>query len=73
MPYNEYESTGTGFSPLQTTMRMRCYDTIRYAMDIYYNHRREWNKLIDRGMAADFSWNSSARKYEQLYRDVLGW
>ncbi len=43
------------------------YFTIQYAMDVYYNRRREWNKLIDRGMAADFSWNTSARKYEQLY------
>ena len=72
MPYNEYESTGTGFSFANYNAH-EMYNTIRYAMDIYYNHRREWNKLIDRGMAADFSWNSSARKYEQLYRDVLGW
>ena len=49
------------------------YFTIQYAMDVYYNRRREWNKLIDRGMAADFSWNTSARKYEQLYNDLLGW
>ncbi len=41
--------------------------TVRYAKDVYYNHRREWNKIIDRGMAADFSWSASARKYEDLY------
>jgi starch synthase len=42
-------------------------------MHVYYNKKREWNKLIDRGMAADYSWASSARKYEQLYRDLLGY
>ena len=34
--------------------------------------KREWNKLIDRAMAQDFSWNSSAKQYEDLYRRLLG-
>ena len=34
--------------------------------------RVEWNKLVDHAMAADFSWESSARKYENLYRQLLG-
>ena len=72
IPYNEYESTGTGFSFANYNAH-EMYFTIQYAMDVYYNLRREWNKLIDRGMAADFSWNTSARKYEQLYNDLLGW
>ena len=29
--------------------------TIRYAEHIYYDKKREWNKMIDRAMAADFS------------------
>lgn len=71
-PYNEFESTGTGFSFANYNAH-EMYNTLRYAMDIYYNRKREWNKLIDRGMTADFSWNTSARKYEQLYNDLLGW
>ena len=42
-------------------------DTIRYAKRVYYDNKREWNKIIDRAMAVDFSWNNSARKYEDLY------
>jgi len=42
-------------------------DIIKYALHVYTNRKREWNKIIDRGMAADFSWNTSARKYEELY------
>ena len=34
--------------------------SVRYAKYIYYNKRREWNKIIDRDMAADFSWGTSA-------------
>ena len=66
IPYNEYESTGTGFSFTNYNAH-EMYNTLQYAMHVYYNKKREWNKLIDRAMAADFSWNSSARKYEELY------
>ena len=66
-PYNEYENTGTGFS-FRNYNAHEMLNTLRYAKDVYYNRRREWNKIIDRGMAMDFSWNNSARKYEELYR-----
>ena len=66
IPYNEYESTGTGFSFANYNAH-EMYFTLQYAMNIYYNKKREWNKLIDRGMAADFSWNHSASKYQEMY------
>ena len=71
-PYNEYESKGTGFSFANYNAH-EMLNTIRYAEHVYYNKKREWNKIIDRGMARDFSWNSSARKYEELYTRLLGW
>lgn len=70
--YNEYEGTGTGFS-FSNYNAHEMLNTIRYAKHVYYNKKREWNKMIDRGMSTDFSWNSSARKYENLYRNLLGW
>ncbi|MFR8548877.1 MAG: glycogen synthase, partial [Lachnospiraceae bacterium] len=66
IPYNEYEGTGTGFSFANYNAH-EMYHTLQYAMHIYYDKKREWNKLIDRGMAADFSWNNSAQKYKELY------
>lgn len=65
-PYNQYESTGTGFS-FKNYNAHEMLDTIRYAKEIFHNKKREWNKIIDRGMAKDFSWSTSARKYEELY------
>lgn len=65
-PYNEYESSGTGFSFANYNAH-EMLNSIRYAEKIYYNNKREWNKLIDRGMGQDYSWNSSAKKYEELY------
>jgi len=70
-PYNEYESTGTGFSFANYNAH-EMYFTVQRAMNLYHNKKREWNKMIDRGMAQDFSWNSSARKYEELYNWLLG-
>ncbi|MDD6208051.1 MAG: glycogen synthase GlgA [Clostridiales bacterium] len=69
VPYNEFESTGTGFS-FRNYNAHEMLGTVTYAKNVYYNHRREWNKLVDRGMAVDFSWQRSARKYEDLYRSL---
>lgn len=68
-PYNQYECTGTGFS-FHNYNAHEMLDTIRYAKDVFLNKKREWNKIIDRGMAKDFSWSTSARKYEELYDKI---
>ena len=70
-PYNEYESTGTGFS-IANYNAHEMLSIIRYAEAVYYNKKREWNKLIDRGMSRDFSWKTSAAKYQELYDWLIG-
>ena len=65
-PYNEYESKGTGFSFANYNAH-EMLNTIRYAKHIYFDRKRDWNKIIDRGMAMDFSWANSAKKYQDLY------
>ena len=71
-PYNEYESTGTGFSFANYNAH-EMMNTINYAKHVYYNNKREWNKIVDRGMLKDFSWTSSAGKYEKLYDNLHGY
>lgn len=71
MPYNEYESTGTGFSFMNYNAH-EMLGTIRYAERIYYDKKREWNKIIDRAMASDFSWDHSAKQYEEMYNWLAG-
>lgn len=70
-PYNEYENSGTGFSFANYNAH-EMLATIRYAEQIYYDKKREWNKIIDRGMAVDFSWQVSAGKYQEMYDWLLG-
>lgn len=70
-PYNEYESKGTGFSFVNYNAH-EMLATIRYAEHIYYDKKREWNKIVDRAMAADFSWEVSAKKYQEMYDWLIG-
>ena len=65
-PYNEFECTGTGFSFCNYNAH-EMLRTVQYAKDVYYNKKREWNKIVDRAMLTDFSWKSSAIKYQELY------
>ena len=71
-PYNEYEGTGTGFSFTNYNAH-EMLRAIRYAEAIYYDRRREWNKMTDRAMAADFSWKRSALKYQEMYDWLIGY
>ena len=68
-PYNEYEKTGTGFSFANYNAH-EMMATVRYAEQIYYDKKRDWNKIAERGMQQDFSWNNSARLYEELYESM---
>ena len=67
--YNEYEKTGTGFSFANYNAH-EMMSIVRYAEKIYYTKRRDWNKIVERAMSADFSWKTSAKKYEELYTNL---
>jgi starch synthase len=70
-PYNEYENKGTGFSFTNYNAH-EMLNTIRYAEQVYYDRKREWNKLVERAMRADFSWKVSALKYQEMYDWMIG-
>ncbi|MBQ9990693.1 MAG: glycogen synthase GlgA [Lachnospiraceae bacterium] len=71
-PYNEYESKGTGFSFVNYNAH-EMLTAVRYAERIYYDKKREWNKIVDRAMATDFSWEVSAKKYQEMYDWLIGY
>ena len=71
-PYNEFEGTGTGFSFANYNAH-EMLNIIRYAKHIYYDKKRVWNKIVDRAMAVDFSWKTSAGKYQELYDWLIGY
>ena len=68
-PYNEYDKTGTGFS-FSNYNAHEMLGTVRYAERIYYDKKRDWNKMVERAMSQDFSWGNSAKQYEALYESM---
>ena len=70
-PFNEYENTGDGFS-FTNYNGDEMLNVINYSKHIFFDRKKQWNQMIDRGMANDYSWNSSKGRYEGLYRYLLG-
>jgi starch synthase len=44
---------------------------VKLAVEVYRGDKPLWEKLMRRGMTADFSWDRSARAYLQVYENVL--
>ena len=53
------------------------WNALRKALFVYRNDRGSWRAIQVKGMTSDFSWESSARAYQQLYgwaiARVRGW
>lgn len=71
-PYNEFSGTGTGFS-FTNYNADEMLNTINYSKRVYYDERREWDRIVQRGIEKDFSWSSSAKKYEGMYSWMINW
>lgn len=71
IPYNKYTGEGNGFSfaNYNADEMLGC---IYGAMDVYYNDRDAWVKLMKQAMDCDYSWNISADKYIEMYSSVTG-
>ena len=67
--YNEFTDDGNGFSFNDYNAHDMVY-TIRRAIS-FFSNKPIWNKLVERAMKQDFSWNESAKKYEELYNSLI--
>ena len=59
-------SVGTGFVFKQYTVNSMS-QAIKRAIKAY-KHKNKWQKMMKRVMSQDFSWQSSAIKYESIYK-----
>lgn len=62
-----FPSEGTGYVFSEYTSE-ELWHTIERAMDCYYNNKGKWQWIQSNGMRSDFSWDASARHYNQLYQ-----
>ncbi len=67
--YNEKTGDGNGFVFKEYDSSAMVKELIR-ALKVFED-QKSWNKIQRAGMKADFSWNSSAKKYIELYKTIL--
>ena len=64
--FNLEKKKGTGFKfwePTPTAL----FHTIMFALEIFYEEKELFSQILQRAMREDFSWEKSARAYENLY------
>ena len=69
--FNEKTGSGTGFM-FNYLSPSSIYDTVGWAVWAWYNRRDYIEKMRERAMKMDFSWELSARKYVELYKETQG-
>ena len=70
IPYNVHTNEGTGFS-FTNYNATDMLNVIKYAYDIYVNHKDKWDAICEKNMKTDFSWGNSAKKYIELYSKLV--
>ena len=69
IPYGMENSNGFNFS------NYNAHDflyAIENALEVYEN-KNEWSELRKRAINCDFTWQQSAEKYLQIYKNLLNW
>lgn len=69
-PYNQYTGAGNGFSFANYNAH-ELLDTINMALALYKN-KQEWNKVVNNAMNSDYSWQSAAKQYQEVYEKMIG-
>lgn len=70
-PFNEYEHKGDGFS-FANYNGDELLNAVNYSKFVFFDKKTDWNHMVDRGMAKDYSWAHSKAKYEELYHYLIG-
>ena len=68
-PYNEFTGEGNGFSfgPYNGHDMLH---TLKMALNLFAN-KEVWVPMMKRAMKTDFSWEASAKKYSEMYQNLL--
>ena len=68
--FDEEQQIGNGFKfydPSQDAL----YHTVLWAVRIFYDHKGAFKKMQKRAMKEHFSWDDSAKGYEDVYKKIL--
>ncbi len=70
LAYNKFTGEGDGFSFTNINAHEFLF-TIKAAIDVWKNQEDAWDGLVNSAMQKDFSWQSSARAYIDLFEKLL--
>ncbi len=68
-PYDPKTKTGNSFV-FDKANSKELVDAVKKAVEVYQDEE-EWEQLVRNGMRNDFSWDDSAKQYEEIYKKVL--
>ncbi|MBX7045497.1 MAG: glycogen synthase GlgA [Ignavibacteria bacterium] len=66
--YHEHNNEGNGFS-FEDAQPHVLLETVKRALSVYQD-KKEWKKIMLRGMKEDFSWEHSAKEYFELFEKI---
>ena len=67
--YKKPDGTGFLFNEYKPDALMKIIQT---ATGVFRNNKPKWHSIMRNGMALDFSWKVSAKKYIDLYKSLVG-
>ena len=67
-PYNKFTGEGNGFTFANYNAH-EMKDAVKRAVELY-KEKKKWKSLVKAVMDVDFSWDVSAEKYMDLYKNV---
>ena len=71
-PYNTFSGEGNGFTFDRYESGL-LLDAINRAKTLYFTNRYHWDEVVQRDMAKDVSWESSAKQYKGLDLELAQW
>jgi hypothetical protein len=69
IPYNRFTDEGNGFSFANYNSGEMLF-TLKLALK-YYEDKPLWQRLTERAMRSDYSWDNSAKEYFTLYMGLM--
>lgn len=69
-PFNKETGEGNGFSFPNINAHDMLF-LLKDAMNLYREDKKAWDTLTKNAMAGDYSWPTSAKRYAELYQNLL--
>jgi starch synthase len=68
--YEEASQEGTGFV-FETFDAATMVETVKNALNVYYEHPKQWQTMLENAMTKNNSWEKSAQQYLSHYKELI--